>query len=176
MENFKEIPGYKKYKISTSGVIIRISDQKTMSNKARGEKARPTVCLTNDNGQSKKELVSRLVALTFIPNNDKTKIEVDHIDRNIFNNSVENLRWVTKSENCQNRDNVQLSKNFDGKRKQRSVIKFNNCEEWIYSTIADAARSLNPLDSKDFHTKCVNIQACCSGKQKTCCGYFFKYN
>ena len=45
--------------------------------------------------------ISRLLGLTFIPNPDN-KPCVDHIDRNKHNNSLDNLRWVTKSENALN--------------------------------------------------------------------------
>ena len=45
--------------------------------------------------------VHRMVAETFIPNTDN-KPEVDHIDGNKHNNNVNNLRWVTSSENKRN--------------------------------------------------------------------------
>ena len=54
------------------------------------------------NSKPKRMLISRLVALTFIPNPDN-KEEVDHIDRNILNNHVSNLRWVNHLENQQNK-------------------------------------------------------------------------
>ncbi|MBQ8452380.1 MAG: HNH endonuclease [Prevotella sp.] len=49
-----------------------------------------------------KPLVHRLVAFAFIPLPDDSlfvKYEVDHIDGDKMNNRVENLRWVTSSEN-----------------------------------------------------------------------------
>ena len=46
----------------------------------------------------KDRLVHRVVAETFIPNPDNLP-EVDHIDGDKSNNCVENLRWVTRSQN-----------------------------------------------------------------------------
>ena len=44
----------------------------------------------------------RILARHFLPNPDDLP-QVDHIDRNKTNNSIENLRWVSNSENCRNR-------------------------------------------------------------------------
>lgn len=51
--------------------------------------------------KNKRYYVHRIVAETFIPNPDN-KPYIDHIDRNPSNNSIENLRWVTVSENNYN--------------------------------------------------------------------------
>tara|TARA_R110000772_G_scaffold138034_1_gene246981 strand:+ start:301 stop:816 length:516 start_codon:yes stop_codon:yes gene_type:complete len=59
------------------------------------------VCLSRDKKQ-KRFLVHRLVAQAFIPNPDN-KPEVDHINKNKSDNRLENLRWVTSLENCENR-------------------------------------------------------------------------
>ena len=44
----------------------------------------------------------RLVAEKYLPNPDN-KEQVDHINRVRHDNRVENLRWVTRQENCENR-------------------------------------------------------------------------
>jgi len=46
-------------------------------------------------------MVHRLIALSFIPN-PYNKPFVDHIDKNPLNNNIENLRWVSLSENKMN--------------------------------------------------------------------------
>ena len=65
-------------------------------------------------------LVHVLLAKKFISNdNPNEKIYVDHIDRDANNYSLENLRWVTVSENNKNR---KISKNnyFYIKRKEKN--------------------------------------------------------
>ena len=52
-------------------------------------------------GSCKTAFVHRLVAEAFIPNPLGLR-DVDHIDGNKSNNRVENLRWVSHKENCNN--------------------------------------------------------------------------
>ena len=46
----------------------------------------------------------RIIAFQWIENDDpETKTEIDHIDRDKLNNRIDNLRWVSRSENKMNR-------------------------------------------------------------------------
>ena len=52
--------------------------------------------------RQKRVYVHRLIAETLVDNPHDLP-EIDHIDRDKLNNSVDNLRWVSKSTNFQNR-------------------------------------------------------------------------
>ena len=66
-----------------------------------------SVGLCDGKGVSKTQYIHRLVAMHFLdPPDDPLKCIVDHIDQNKANNCVQNLRWVTHRENCNNRGNT----------------------------------------------------------------------
>lgn len=104
-EIWKDIDGYDGiYQISTFGRVKSFQQDK-VNGKIK------ELCVNYKGylyvGLSKKKnykcfLISRLVALAFIPNPSNKPI-VDHIDKNKLNNHVSNLRWVTISENNRNR-------------------------------------------------------------------------
>lgn len=178
-EEWRPVVGYEElYLVSNYGRVKSLKTNNIMSDQARGEKHPYKTVNLSKNSISKKIDVHILVAQAFIANDDPSKIEVDHINKNTHDNYVENLRWVTPSENCKNRNMTNFHHNFDGHRIKRQVTRLNpkTYKIDIFDSILDAAKSLSPKNEKDLHTKTVNISACCRGKQKTCCGYLWSYS
>ena len=86
-----------------------------------------TVLLTVE-GKKKNYLVHRLVAQTFIPNENNLPI-VNHKDGNKLNNVVDNLEWVTQSENRIHAIKTEISNLAYGKR-NKNQIDINDVETW----------------------------------------------
>lgn len=99
MENWKSIN--EEYEVSNLGRIRRTKNNRTKYLKPEVLKKGYLRVSIWENGVRKRILVHRLVAQMFIPNKDKTKTQIDHINNNTSDNRVENLRWVTPKENIQ---------------------------------------------------------------------------
>ena len=90
MERWKAIKDLPGYSVSTEGRVRKDSTGQIMVLSKNGGYCRITIT----------KHVHRLVAEAFIEKPDDERCWVDHIDGNRSNNNVENLRWVTPSENC----------------------------------------------------------------------------
>lgn len=113
-EIWKPIKGYEGlYEVSNLGNVksldrIRVYYNAKLKGKLlkQNETKKGYLCVRlYNNGISKSFPVHRLVALTFIENIEN-KDQVDHIDGNCKNNTVNNLRWATAKENCNNPNTV----------------------------------------------------------------------
>lgn len=94
-EIWKEIIDFPNYKISNLGRVIVIKTG--LYKKFRLYNGYYYVNLSNKT-KNVCNIVHRLVAIHFIPN-PENKPQVNHKDRNKLNNCIENLEWVSQSEN-----------------------------------------------------------------------------
>ena len=105
-EVFKDIPGYEgSYQVSNMGRIKSLERDIRVGSVTRHQPEIIMKLIVNNHGyqaivlKRKIHLIHRLVAKVFIPNPQNLP-EVDHIDNNKRNNTVDNLRWISRSENC----------------------------------------------------------------------------
>jgi len=94
---WKQIEGYEWYEISTTGQVRTRAKNKDKLMKVRMYGEYQAYKLSKDN-KGRLVTIHRLIALHFIPNPNGYDY-VDHINRDKLDNRIENLRWVTFSEN-----------------------------------------------------------------------------
>lgn len=108
-------------------------------------------------GRVKSFQIHRLVAKAFIPNSDDFILEINHIDRNPENNSIDNLEW------CNRQKNVEHSQN-------RTVNQYDISGNYIQSfesvKLAGETTGIDPSA----------ISKVCLGKRKTAGGYVWKHS
>nr|QBK86085.1 MAG: HNH endonuclease [Marseillevirus LCMAC101] len=117
-------------------------------------------------GESDK-LVHIIVAEAFLPN-PKKKLEVNHKDKNGTNNKVENLEWVTRSENIIHSHKNSSPDRYN--RTSRAVKQYDLKGNFIgeYRSQREASRQ----------TECSGsaISQVCLGIAKSTKGFVFKYS
>lgn len=97
MERWKDIPGYDgAYRVSSLGRVLSVKRGRILA-EGTHEHGYKMVALSK-NGRLKTFKVHRLVAEAFIDNPDH-KREVNHINGNKSDNSVNNLEWTTREGN-----------------------------------------------------------------------------
>lgn len=114
------------------------------------------------NGKQYSYLVHRLIAETFLPNDDPTK-EVNHINECKSDNRVCNLEWISHIENV-NHATCQERKVKNNKQRCE-VIQLTKSGEFVaeYNSFKEAKRKTG-INS-------TNISLCTRGKRKTAGGY-----
>ena len=113
INEYRDIPEYNgKYKISPEGKIISLVNSIVTNIKlTKNIAGYLSVLLTKDNGKRNRLLIHRVLYSTFIeqipPNMD-----VDHIDRDILNNNLSNLRLLTRAKNIYNSKRMDEAKGY----------------------------------------------------------------
>jgi hypothetical protein len=98
----------KGYKINYLGHVVNASNNKII--KQRIDRAGYITVRLTQNGNTTTHFLHRLIAETFVPNTDN-KPFVNHINGIKTDNRIENLEWVTHSENIKHAYSSQLIKN-----------------------------------------------------------------
>lgn len=136
-------------------------------------------------GKKKSFRVHRLVWEAFygkIPDG----MEIDHIDGNKLNNSVDNLRCVTSKENKNNpitkkklvETIVKLYQNLKWRKKVTDAVKKANSKpvnqytvDWKFMRTWNSAL----VAQRELGISQSSISACCLGKRKSAGGFNWKY-
>lgn len=155
----KDIKGFEGlYAITQDGKVWSYRRQKYMTPADNGH-GYLQINLWDASGNLEKKRVHRLVAEAFLPNPDGLT-DVNHKDNCRTNNSVSNLEWVSRKENCN-----QEGGNRHYSRKRLPVRCIETGE--IFANQAEASRATG--------IGRYNINNCLTGKQKTAGGYHWRY-
>lgn len=178
-EIWKDVKGYEGlYQISNYG---RVKNKKTdyILKPALGSWGYEFVQLC-DKGRETSKCIHRMVAESFLDNPDNLP-QVNHIDGNKRNNHIDNLEWVSCSQNIKHAFNTGLKKKKMGKEnplygrcgiestRHREVNKYDLEGNFIesYISIREA--------SKKNNINASNISSVCSGRKKMAGNYIWKY-
>jgi len=90
------------YTVNENGWIFSIRQNRYLSMQAKANHNDPKDCYSTTTvqveGKRQQILTHRAIALAYIPNPDNLP-QVNHKDSNKLNNSIDNLEWVSNSEN-----------------------------------------------------------------------------
>ena len=156
------IKGYENYLVTEQGQII---------NSKTGRTLKPSIATNGycrvslrKNGQTKTLYIHRIVAEAFIPNPNNYN-EVNHIDEDKTNNSVENLEWVAHKANVHHATCQQRKGETNTARNGRPVLCVETNQIYASTTAIEKELGYNK----------GTIWQACNGKIKTAYGYHWVY-
>ncbi len=159
---WREVKEYSNYEVNQLGEIRHKKRQKIL--KPRSNNGGYQYVNFKINGKNTNFAVHRIVANAFIPNpNGYT--EVNHKDYNKKNNCVDNLEWVSSSQNKQHSYLKQENKKSRGK----AVNQYTKEGIFLktFDSVSDAA--------KEFGCCVAAISNCCLGRTKTSQGFRWSF-
>ena len=159
---WREVKEYSNYEVNQLGEIRHKKRQKIL--KPRDNNGGYQYVNFKINGKNTNFAVHRIVANAFIPNpNGYT--EVNHKDYNKKNNCVDNLEWVSSSQNKQHSYLKQENKKTRGK----AVNQYT--KEGIFLKTFDSVSEA----AKELGCCVAAISNCCLGRTKTSQGFRWSF-
>lgn len=172
-EIWKDIKGYEgMYQVSNLGRVKSLDRVGVDGKKYKGRERKVIVGKVGYKvvdlyigGKRETKSIHRLIAESFIPNTNDNP-EVNHIDHDKLNNSIENLEWVTRRENF------------------NAAIKYGQLDHKLTPVVQIDVESgmvinrFKSIQSASRHSSKFgvgNIWSCCNGTRKTHAGYKWEY-
>lgn len=171
----KDIPNYeKKYAIDEKGNVWSYKHKKFL--KPVENNGYYGVSLVDSNNKIKNWKIHRLVAITYLPNENNLPY-INHKDENKLNNSVDNLEWCTPYYNIHYGsciDKIKRSRTKElmakcHKAASKALSKAVLCVETsvVYSSAKEAKLALGLAH--------CHIEDCCKGKRNVAGGFHWQY-
>lgn len=149
------------YSVSTEGIVRKDTTNYILSQSSQQDYKFVTLSI---NGKQKRMRVHRMVAETFLLN-PENKPYVNHKDGNRGNNNLDNLEWVTPSENTQHAVNTGLF--VSGRARPVIQYSLNGDEMATFESATEAARQTGGSQSK--------ITMCCRRQRESANDYQWRY-
>lgn len=167
-EVWKPIKGYEGlYEVSSLGRVKSLNFKRSGEEGILSPASKPYLQVTlYSKGKASQPLVHRLVAETFIPNPNNLP-QINHIDEDTHNNSVENLEWCSSSYNINyGKRNSTVSRK--AVERARRVIKQDIWGDLqLFESLGEVTR---------FGYDRSHVHSCCTGKRKSHrgCTWFYE--
>ena len=166
MEIWKDIIEASNYEVSNTGLVRNKNTGKILKGRLSKSGYLQVSIKIDETNKFANRYIHRLVALYFIAN-PENKREVNHKDGDKENNNIDNLEWVTSSENQIHKHEV-LGK---VKTSNRRIGKFDKDTDELleeFDSILEAVYSMGK-------TSRVSIDQVLQGKHQYAYGYAWKY-